>query len=61
MCIRDSVVTDVNGNSFLIGSLEAPRPTVECELRTGVPSGDPAGYAYEIKHVSIKSMVPCII
>ena len=55
------VVTDVNGNSFLIGSLEAPRPVVGCEQRTGKPSGDAAVYAYEVKHVSIKSMVPCII
>ena len=55
------VVTDVNDNSFLIGSLETPRPTVECEQRTGIPSGDAAGYSYEIKHVSIKSMVPCLI
>ena len=55
------VVTDVNDKSFLIGSLEAPRPAVECEQRSGVPSGDAAGYSYEIKHVAIKSMVPCVI
>ena len=55
------VVTDVNDNSFLVGSLEAPHPTVECDQRTGLPSGDAAGYEYEIKHVSIKSMVPCVI
>lgn len=54
-------VTDVNDNSFLVGSLEAPHPTVECDQRTGLPSGDAAGYEYEIKHVSIKSMVPCVI
>lgn len=55
------VVTDVNGQSYLIGSLEAPQPQVECNQHTGIPSGDAAGYAYEIKHVSIKSMVPCVI
>ena len=55
------VVTDVNGNSYLLGSLEAPHPKVESEHRSGKPSGDPAGFYYEIKHVSIKSMVPCII
>ncbi len=55
------VVTDVNDNSFLIGSLESPCPMVECEQRTGLPSGDAAGFSYEIKHVSIKSMVPCVI
>lgn len=55
------VVTDVNGNSYLLGSLEEPHPLVEYERRTGLPSGDAAGFLYEIKHVSIKSMVPCII
>lgn len=55
------VVTDVNGQSYLIGSLEAPQPKVECNQQTGIPSGDAAGYAYEIKHVSLKSMVPCLI
>ena len=55
------VVTDVNGNSYLLGSLESPRPVVECEHRTGLPSGDSAGFSYEVKHVAIKSMVPCII
>ena len=55
------VVTDVNGNSFLLGSLEHPHPIVDCEQRTGIPSGDAAGYSYEIKHVAIKSMVPCVI
>lgn len=55
------VVTDVNGQSYLIGSLEAPQPQVECNQHTGIPSGDAAGYEYEIKHVSIKSMVPCVI
>lgn len=55
------VVTDVNGKSYLIGSLEAPQPQVECSQQTGIPSGDAAGYEYEIKHVSIKSMVPCVI
>lgn len=55
------VVTGVNGNSYLIGSLEAPHPTVEPTRQTGIPSGDAAGYEYEIKHVSIRSMVPCVI
>lgn len=55
------VVTDVNGKSYLLGSLEAPHPQVESEQRCGLPSGDAAGYEYEIKHVSIRSMVPCVI
>ena len=55
------VVTDVNDRSWLIGSLEHPQPQVDCNQRTGLPSGDAAGYEYEIKHVSIKAMVPCVI
>lgn len=55
------VITDVNGNSRLIGSLETPHPIVESTLRTGTPQGDAAGYEFEIKHVAIKSMVPCIV
>ena len=55
------VVTDVNGKSYLIGSLESPHPTIECGRKTGIPSGDAAGYEYEIRHVAIKSMVPCVI
>ncbi len=54
------VVTDVNDRSFLIGSLENPRPVVEWDLSVSTPSGGPAGYAYEVKHVALKSMVPCI-
>lgn len=55
------VVTDVNDKYRLIGSLEAPYPTIECGRKTGIPSGDAAGYEYEIKHVAIKAMVPCLI
>ena len=55
------VVTDVNDKSYLLGSLESPHPTIESERRTGIPSGDAAGYEYEIRHIAIKSMVPCVI
>ncbi len=55
------VVTDVNDQSFLIGSREAPQPSIECEHRTGSPNGDAAGYHYEVKHVAIKSLIPCDI
>ena len=55
------VVTDVNGRSYLIGSQEPPFPTVKAEMLCGAPDGDGAGFQYEIKHVAIKSMVPCVI
>ena len=55
------VVTDVAGNSFLLGSREQPLPIIEPTIRFGTPGGDPAGFFYEIKHVALKSMVPCKI
>lgn len=55
------VVTDSNDNSYLIGSKEKPFAVAQATHRTGVPSGDGAGFAYEITHVSIKSLVPCVI
>lgn len=55
------VVTDVNDHSFLIGCQEPPFPQVKATLLCGAPDGDGAGFSYEIKHVCIKSMVPCVI
>ena len=55
------VVTDIAGQSYLIGSKEAPRPIVEVEHRTGSPSGDAASFYYEIKHVALKTLIPCSI
>lgn len=55
------VVTDVKGDSFLIGAREHALAIAECEYNCGTPSGDEAGYSYEIKHVAIKTMVPCIV
>ncbi len=55
------VITDVNDQSFLIGSREAPHPTIECDHRAGLPSGDASGYLYEIKHIAIRSLIPCDI
>ena len=55
------VVEDVNGKSWLIGSRECPRPVVEYEKISGTASGDSAGYAYEVRHTAIKSLVPCVV
>ncbi len=55
------VVTDVNDRSYLIGSKETPHPQIEFEHRKGSPSGDAAGVYYEIKHVALKSLIPCSI
>ncbi len=53
------VVKDVNDNSFLIGSLEAPHPIVEFEHNTGIPSTQSGGFQYEVKHVALKTLIPC--
>lgn len=55
------VVTDVNDATYLIGSLEHPQAEVQCEQLTGIPGGDAAGYSYEVKHCTYRSMVPCHI
>lgn len=55
------VVTDVNDNSYLIGSFEVPHAVYEFTKSTGKPGTDSAGYEVEITHVSIRSMVPCVI
>ena len=55
------IVTDAGDNSYIIGTREEPFPVIEYERKTGSPSGDPAGYEYEIKHTGIKSLVPCVI
>lgn len=55
------VVTDNNGRSFLIGSKEHPLAIVQPDERLGKPDGDNVGIFYEITHVAIKSLVPCII
>lgn len=55
------VVTDVNNNSWLIGSKEVPVAVNTSTRQCGAPGGDSAGISYEISHVAIKSMVPCIL
>lgn len=55
------VVTDISGQSYLIGSKEAPRPIVEVEQNTGSPGGDAASFYYEVKHTALKTLIPCYI
>lgn len=55
------VVEDVEGNTFLIGSKEPPFPQIKVERKTGSPSGKSAGFAYDVTHVALKSLVPCHI
>lgn len=55
------VVTTPCGENYLIGSQERPYATMECDHSTGDPSADASGYEYEIKHIAIRSMIPCVI
>lgn len=55
------VVEDASGNTYLIGQAEPPLPQVKVEQICGAPGGDAAGFSYEVTHVSIRSLVPCII
>jgi hypothetical protein len=54
------VVTDINGNSYLIGCREAPFPKVKLTSNLGKPDGDAAGYSYEVTHIAIKTLILCI-
>lgn len=55
------VVITPQGDAFLVGSKEAPRPVIEYDYSAGMPGSTPAGFNYEIKHVAIRSMIPCVI
>lgn len=55
------VVTTPGGENFLIGSFEKPHVTLQLTKKAGSPSSDPAGFEYEIKHIGIRSMIPCVI
>lgn len=54
------IVTDANGDTYLIGAAEPPFPSVEATRTLGSPSGDPAGIEYEIKHTALRSLIPCV-
>lgn len=54
------VFYDNNGRPYLLGSKERP-VSVRYNYKTSSPSGERAGYEYEIKHIDIKSMLPCRI
>jgi len=54
------VVTDCNGQSYLIGQHEKPRPIIKESGHTGTPTGDPAVRTYEVTLYAQKSLIPCI-
>lgn len=54
------VFYDNNGHPYLIGSKERP-VKIGYKYRSATPSGEPAGYEYEVSHVDIKTVLPCKI
>lgn len=54
------VVTDVAGDTYLIGAAEEPYPRVSVTHTTGSTAGEPAGYDVEVSHKALRTMVPCI-
>lgn len=55
------IVTDCNGQSYIIGQREKPRPIVKITRDTGTPNGDPAVCSVEVTLYAQKSLIPCSI
>ena len=55
------VVTDCNGQSYIIGQHEKPRPIVNVTQNTGTPKGDPAVLSVEVSLYAQKSLIPCSV
>ena len=53
------VITDCNGQSYVIGQHEKPRPIIKTSSATGTPSGDPAVCSVEVTLYAQKSLIPC--
>jgi hypothetical protein len=55
------IIEDVNGGLSLMGAKEPPFPSVKQTSNSGSPSGDPAGFSYEITHIALKTLCPCVM
>lgn len=53
------VAIDVNGKAWLFGSKEAPRPIIKFNHVSSSPTGERAGWSYEVAHTAIRSMIEC--
>lgn len=54
------VVEAPDGSMFLIGSREPPLPVVSVTRTTGSANGGRAGFSYEITHLALQAMLPCL-
>ena len=50
------VVTDAQGDSYVIGHAEAPFPTVKVTHSHGTPAEEKAGFTYEVKLIGRKTL-----
>ena len=55
------VVTDCNGDSYVIGQREKPRPIIVQTKNTGNPNGNAAVTNVEVSLYAQKSLIPCYI
>jgi len=55
------IVTDVMGNSYVLGAKEEPFPVITSSKGFGTPEGDVSAYTVEVVHTSLKALIPCYI
>ena len=55
------VVTDCLNRSYIIGTMEKPRPMVKVTRDSGAPAGDPCVATVEVTLYAQKSLIPCAI
>lgn len=53
------VMTDANGESWLLGTREKPHPIIKVTKNTGVPDGEPSAYSFEVTLYAHKALVAC--
>ena len=55
------VITDMQGNSFVVGAREAPFPIVRVTFTTGKPDGDASVRKYEVSFTARKGLALCSV
>lgn len=53
------VIRDSNGQGYIIGQHEKPRPAVKVTHNTGSPNGEAAVLSYEVTLYGKKALIPC--
>ena len=50
------IVTDAQGDSYVIGHAEDPFPTVKVTHSHGIPADEKAGFTYEVVLIGLKTL-----